>query len=117
MAYNEKLASRISSLLKSQRGVKEKKMFGGICYMLKDKMMCGIVKDDLMVRCLEDRYETLLKRPHAGIMDFTGRTMRGFLYISGKGIKTNEQLQNWLDIGIEYAIKSPPKKKKKKAVK
>ena len=113
MAYNEKLASRINSLLKRQKGIKGKKMFGGIAYMLKDKMMCGIVKDDLMVRCLEDKYEQLLKKPHVRVMDFTGRTMKGFLYVDSAGIKTDKQLMDWLDIGIEFAHKSPPKKKKK----
>jgi len=113
MAYNEKLASRISKLLKPQKGVKEKKMFGGIAYMLKDKMMCGIVKDDLMVRCLEDKYELLLKKLHSRVMDFTGRTMKGFLFVDASGIKTDNQLNKWLDVGIEFALKSPPKKKKK----
>lgn len=104
---------RITKLLKSQKGVIEKKMFGGICYMLKDKMMVGIAKNELMVRCLEEDYETLLNKPHARVMDFTGRIMKGFLYIDDEGIKSDKQLQKWLDIGIEFALKSPPKKKKK----
>lgn len=114
MAYNEKLAERISKLLKPQKGVVEKKMFGGIAYMFKDKMMCGIVKDDLMVRCMPDDYETLLKKPHAREMDFTGRPMKGFLYVGSDGIKTDKQLSNWLYVGIEFALKSPPKKPKAK---
>ena len=114
MAYNEKLSERISNLLKSQKGVKEKKMFGGIAYMLKDKMMSGIVKDELMVRCLEVKYESLLKKPHARVMDFTGRIMRGFLFIDAEGIKTGKQLNTWLETGIDFAIKSPPKKRKSK---
>jgi TfoX/Sxy family transcriptional regulator of competence genes len=120
MAYSEKLAERITKLLKPQKGVIEKKLFGGIAYMYKDKMMVGIVKDDLMVRCLAGDYESLLKKPHAREMDFTGRPMTGFLYIAAAGIKTDKQLQKWLDVGIEYAIKSPPKKpkvKKSKATK
>lgn len=88
-------------------------MFGGICYMLKDKMFCGIVKDDLMVRCLEENYETLLKKPHARQMDFTGKPMKGFLYVDAAGIKTDNQLNKWIDTGIEFALKSPTKKKKK----
>ncbi|MEO8514219.1 MAG: TfoX/Sxy family protein [Ignavibacteria bacterium] len=114
MPYNEKLAERITKLLKAQKGVVEKKMFGGICYMLKDKMMVGIAKNELMVRCLEGNYETLLKKPHARVMDFTGKVMKGFLYIDDGGINTDAQLKKWLDVGIEFALKSPPKKKKQK---
>lgn len=114
MPYNELLASRITNLLKSQKGAIEKKMFGGIAFMLKDKMFCGVVKDDLMVRVLEDKYEDALKKPHARVMDFTGRPMRGFLFIASEGIKSDKQLNTWLDVGIEFAIKSQPKKKKKK---
>jgi len=114
MAYNEKLAERITKLLKPQKRVKEKKMFGGMCYMLKDKMMCGIVKDDLMVRVLDDMFDELLKKPHSREMDFTGRPMRGFLYVSPDGIKTDKQLNYWLDVGIEYVLMSPPKKKRTK---
>lgn len=114
MAYSEKLAQRITTLLKSQKGVVEKKMFGGIAYMLKNKMMVGIAKERLMVRCLDEKYEKLLVKPHAGVMDFTGKVMKGFLYVDEAGLKTDRQLQSWLDVGIEYTLKSPPKKKKTK---
>ncbi len=113
MAYNEQLANRISKLLEQRKGIVEKKMFGGIAYMLKDKMMIGIVKDELIVRCMPEDYPDLLKKPHAREMDFTGKPMKGFLYVSATGIKTDRQLQKWLDIGIDFALKSPPKKKKK----
>jgi len=114
MPYNEKLAERISNLLKSKRGVVEKKMFGGIAFILKDKMFCGVVKNDLMLRVLDDKYENMLKKPNAREMDFTGRPLKGFLYVSPEGFNTDKQLMNWLDIGIEYALKSPPKKNKTK---
>jgi len=112
MAYSEKLAERIIKLLKSQKGIVEKKMFGGICYMLKDKMIAGIVENKLMIRCMREEYDKLLKKPHAGEMTFTGKPMKGFLYVAPDGIKTDKQLQKWLDVGIEFAHKSPPKKKK-----
>ena len=114
MAYSVKLEERITNLLKSKKDLVKKKMFGGVCFMLKDKMFCGIVKDDLMVRCLEDDYESLLKKPHARQMDFTGKPMKGFLYISSEGIKTDAKLNKWIDTGIEFALKSLPKKKKSK---
>lgn len=56
----------------------------------------------------------MLKKPHAREMDFAGRPMRGFLYVNPEGIRTDKQLQNWIDVGIEYALNSPPKQKKKK---
>lgn len=66
-----------------------------------------------MVRVLEDKYESMLKKPHARQMDFTGRPMKGFLFITSDGIKTDNRLNTWLDVGIEFVINSPPKKKKK----
>lgn len=114
MAYSEKLAGRISKLLSVNKGLVEKKMFGGICYMLKDKMLAGIVEDKLMIRCMKKDYDTLLKKPHAAVMTFTGKPMKGFLYVEPAGIKTDNQLQKWLDIGVEFVKKSPPKMKKNK---
>lgn len=113
MAYSEKLAERITALLKPKKGLVIKKMFGGICFMLKDKMIAGIVENKLMIRCIRDEYESLLKKPHAGEMTFTGKPMKGFLYVAPDGIKTDRQLQKWLDVGIEFVKKSPPKKKTK----
>ncbi len=113
MAYNEKLAERITALLRPKKGLEIKKMFGGICFMLKDKMIAGIVENKLMIRCVRDEYESLLKKPHAGEMTFTGKPMKGFLYVAPDGIKTDRQLQKWLDVGIEFVKKSPPKKKTK----
>ncbi|MBN8585825.1 MAG: TfoX/Sxy family protein [Ignavibacteria bacterium] len=112
MAYSEKLAERITELLSSNKKLVIKKMFGGICYMLKEKMIAGIVEDKLMIRCLKEDYESLLNKPHAAVMTFTGKPMKGFLYVEPEGIRTNKQLQKWLDVGIEFAHKSPPKKKK-----
>jgi TfoX/Sxy family transcriptional regulator of competence genes len=114
MAFDEKLADRISNLLKSQKGIVQKRMFGGMCYMLKDKMFCGIVKNDLMVRVLDEKFERMLKRPHAREMDFTGKPMKGYIYVAPEGTLTDIQLLTWLDLGIEYVEKSPPKKKRPK---
>jgi TfoX/Sxy family transcriptional regulator of competence genes len=114
MAYNEKLEERISKLLKSKNGIVKKKMFGGVAFMLKDKMFCGIVKNDLMLRVMLDKFESLLKKPNAREMDFAGRPMKGFLYISPEGFKTDKQLLRWIEYGIEYVLKTPPKKKKGK---
>lgn len=114
MPYNEILDKRIINLLSQQRDIVSKKMFGGVCYMLKNKMIIGTAKERLMIRCLPDRYEELLAKPHAVIMDFTGKAMKGFLFVNESGIKTDKQLQWWIDVGIEYALNTPPKKKKVK---
>ncbi len=92
MPYSEKLAERITALLKPNKGLVIKKMFGGICYMLKDRMIAGIVESKLMIRCLRDDYDSLLKKPHACEMTFTGKPMKGFLYVAPEGIKTDKQL-------------------------
>ena len=113
MAYDEKLADRIRESLENKRGIVEKKMFGGIAFMLKDKMFVGIVKDELMVRVLLEREEEALDRPHTRPMDFTGKPMRGFVYVGADGLKSKKNLDSWIEMGIEYALKSPPKKKKK----
>ncbi len=113
MAYSEKLAERITKLLSQHKGLVIKKMFGGICFMLNDKMAAGIVENKLMIRCNRDDYPELLKKPHAGEMTFTGKPMKGFLYVSPEGIRTDKQLQKWLDIGVEFVKKAPPKNKVK----
>jgi len=118
MAYNEKLAERMREALQNAKGLVEKKMFGGIAFMWKDKMFCGIIKDDMMVRVLEERYDDLIERDHARPMDFVkARPMRGFIYVSLDGLKTEKQLATWIAWGKEYAEKSPPKKSKTIAAK
>ena len=110
--YDEKLAERIRELLSGKKGVIEKKMFGGIAFMLKDKMFIGIAKNELMVRMLLEREPEALENPHARPMDFTGKPMKGFAFVSPDGLKSKKNLDYWIDMGVEYALKSPPKKKK-----
>jgi TfoX/Sxy family transcriptional regulator of competence genes len=112
MAYNERLAERIRGYFKRRKGVEEKRMFGGLCFMLNGHMCCGIEKDRLMVRVMSDRYETLLSKPHAHEMDFTGKPLKGFLFISEAGYRTVSGLASWLDAAAECAESKPPKKKK-----
>jgi TfoX/Sxy family transcriptional regulator of competence genes len=112
MAYDEHLAQRIRELLADGEEVIEKKMFGGLTFMLRDKMFCGVMKDDMMVRCFPERYEELLEKPGCRPMDFTGRPMRGLLYVSIENLNTNKHLRWWLDVGIEFAMNPPDKKKK-----
>ena len=107
MPYNEQLADRIRETIPLKKGIVEKKMFGGIAFMLKNKMFCGIVKDDLMVRVLEEHYEQAVSEPHARPMDFTGKIMRGFVFVSPGGINSPNKLAIWIEKGIDFAMKAP----------
>ena len=111
MAYDEKLAERIRALLKDKRGYVEKKMFGGICFMLFGNMLCGVVDNKLMARVGKDNYLELLKKKYADPMDFTGKPMKGMLYVYAGGIKTKKDLQFWLDQCLAFVEPLPKKKK------
>ena len=108
MAYNLKLAERIRSQLDSVPFV-EKKMFGGVGFLIGGNMACGVNKDDLIVRVDPDRHSVLLKRPHAKPFDLTGRPMKGWLVVEADGVKTDKQLSAWVKEGIEFASTLPPK--------
>jgi TfoX N-terminal domain len=116
MTCNERLAGWIR-LLQRQLGVEVKRMFGGLCFMLNGHRCCGIEKDRLLVRVMPDRYDALLKKPHAHKMDFTGKPLKGFLFISEVGYRTVSGLASWLDEAAKCAESRPPKKKKAKIFK
>ena len=91
----------------------ERKMFGGVCFLYEDKMACGVVGRDLMVRIAPDAFESALEEPHVRVMDFTGRPMRGFLYLNETGWSQNKVLRAWLTRCTGYAKSLPPKRPKK----
>ena len=109
MAYDEKLADRIRAVLKRRRGVSEKKMFGGLAFMVKGHMVCGVIGDDLMVRVGPDAYEAALKKAGARPMDFTGRPMKGMVYVGPRGHKRAPSLKAWVEQGLSHARSLPPK--------
>lgn len=109
MAYDEVVAHRIRAALAAQSGVTEKKMFGGLAFMVSGHMCCGIGKGDLMVRVGPDRYEEALAQPHAREMDFTGRPMKGMVYVDAAGYERDEDLQAWVDRGLAFVTSLPPK--------
>ena len=109
MAYDEELAERIRRALAGRQGVSEKKMFGGIAFMLRGNMCCGIVGDELMVRVGPGRFQEALAEPHARPMDFTGRPMRGMVYVTPEGCRTDEALKRWVEQGLNFAATLPPK--------
>lgn len=109
MAYDEKLAERVRKVLKRRKGISEKKMFGGICLLLNGNMVGGVVNDDLMVRVGPDGYEDALKQKHARPMDFTGKPLKGMVYVGPEGIAEDADLKSWLERGLKFARTLPAK--------
>jgi TfoX/Sxy family transcriptional regulator of competence genes len=110
MAYSEALADRIRDALGGRRDVEERKMFGGIAFMVGGHMCVGIVDRSLMVRLAAEDAVTLLARPHVRPMDFTGRPMKGFLYVDPPGLTTSRQLTGWIARAVAFGATLPPKK-------
>jgi TfoX/Sxy family transcriptional regulator of competence genes len=109
MAYDEGLAQRVREVLEEQPGFDEKKMFGGICFLLHGNMACGILKDEIIVRVGTENYDALLKLPHTRKFDFTGRPMKGWLMVSHEGLESDDDLCEWVHKGVDYALSIPPK--------
>jgi hypothetical protein len=109
MAYDEGLAERIRGALDDRNDVSEKRMFGGLAFLIKGHMSVGIVKDQLMARVGPEGYERLLEQPHARRMDFTGRPMKGFLYVMPSGLESDADLAMWVSHGIAFASTLPAK--------
>lgn len=112
MGYDAKLALRVRGALAKLEGVTEIKMMGGLCFTLNGNMCCGVVNDDLVVRVGPKGYAKALERPHARPMDFTGRPLRGFVFVAARGTRTDAALARWLGRGIDFASSLPVKKKK-----
>lgn len=110
MAFDPDLANRIRELTASERGLDEKRMFGGLAFLVNGHMAVAATREGgLMVRVSRDDGEKLVQRDHVEPMVMGGREMRGWLRIAGPGIKTKRQLQSWVERGITYAKALPPK--------
>ena len=109
MAYDEKLAERIRKTIGQNKQVTEKKMFGGLSFMFSKKMFCGVLKDDLVLKMSPEQCAEALKKPPVRPMDFTGRPMKGFVYVNQKGCNSEKELQKWINLSLNYA-KSNKKK-------
>ncbi len=109
MAYDERLAERLRDAFQGRLDVVEKKMFGGIAFMVSGHMCCGVTGEDLMVRVGAEGLEDALLLPHARPMDFTGRAMKGFVYVEQSGLDSDENLQEWVNRGLEFVTTLPPK--------
>ena len=114
MAYDEHLADRIhQAFLKKGIPIEEKKMMGGICYLVNEKMCAGVNKDKLMARIDPDIYTEALKRKGCREMDFTGRSMKGFVFVEPEGTDMEEDLADWIQLCLDYNPKAKSSKKKK----
>lgn len=109
MAYDEGLAQRVREVLDDRADVTEKKMFGGLAFLLGGNMCAGIVGDELMLRVGPDAYDDVLAQHHARAMDFTGKPMRGMVYVAEAGIRDDTKLATWVARGVEFAGALPPK--------
>jgi len=109
VAYDEGLAQRVREVLEEQNGFDEKKMFGGICFLLHGNMACGILNDEIIVRVGTENYEVLMKLPHTRKFDFTGRPMKGWVMVSHEGLESDDDLYEWVRRGVDYALSLPPK--------
>jgi len=109
MAYDELLAVRIRAALTGEPGLKEKKMFGGVGFLINGNMACGVHKDDLIVRVGPAQYAAALTRPHAHPFDMTGKPMTGWVSVAPAGCAAEADLQAWLRQGLGFVSTLPPK--------
>lgn len=109
MAYDERLAERVRALLADRDDSTERKMFGGIAFMLAGNMAVGVSGDDLMVRVGPEEYESVLDEPGAREFDMTGRPMTGWLLVGPEATRTDDGLRAWVGRGVAFASSLPPK--------
>src|SRR5262245_7126287 len=107
MSYDEKLADRIRRARGPRDDVEERKMVGGLGFLRRGRMFCGIVNDDLMVRVGPERYEQALQKPHVRPMDFTGRPMTGYVYVAPAGRRTDAALRRWIKQSASFVLTLP----------
>lgn len=109
MPFDERLAGRLRVVLRDVPGGSEKRMFGGIAFMVDGHMSCGIVGKDLMVRVGAERHAEALAQSHARPMDFTGRPMKGMVFVSPEGFADDAALRAWVERALAFVHTLPPK--------
>ncbi|MDW7691113.1 TfoX/Sxy family protein [Flammeovirgaceae bacterium SG7u.111] len=115
MAYDEHLADRVRQIIKRKHlSFEEKKMMGGLCVMVNDKMCVGVVKNELMARIHPDLYEDSLTKKGCKEMNFTGRAMKGFVFIDAEGTDMEDDLAYWVQLCLDFNPLAKSSKKKKK---
>jgi TfoX/Sxy family transcriptional regulator of competence genes len=109
MAFSETLAERIRQALARKKGVEEKKMFGGVGFLLNGNMLVGVWKDSLIVRLGDDQGEDALKEPHVGEFNITGRAMKGWVLVAPEGVADDSRLKGWILRAVKFVGKLPAK--------
>lgn len=113
MAYNEKLADRTRELIAiTHKNVVEKAMFGGLCFMINDKMCVGVEKERLMIRLDPAKYDEVMEKEGCKPMDFTGKVMKGFVFVDADVLNTKKKLEYWINLALEYNKIAKASKKK-----
>ena len=114
MAYNEKLADRVRELISvSHKNIEEKKMFGGLCFMVNHKMCIGVEAERLMVRLDPNKFDEAMEKEGCKQMDFTGKVMKGFVFVDINALTTKKKLDYWVSLALEYNKIAKPSRKKK----
>jgi TfoX/Sxy family transcriptional regulator of competence genes len=114
MAFNEQLVERIRESLVDVPKVEEKQMFGGVCFMVNGKMCIGVVKEEMMCRIDPALDEVVLKKTGCRLMDFTGKPMKGYVFIDGSGMKTEKAFEYWVSLCLEFNSRAKAARKKTK---
>ena len=109
MAYDEELAERVRSILATKLEAEERKMFGGLAFLVRGHMCCGITESMLMGRIGRDAYEEALEQEHVRPMDFTGRPLKGFVYVGPEGLEDEGVLEAWIDRCLAFVETLPAK--------
>jgi TfoX/Sxy family transcriptional regulator of competence genes len=112
--YNEELADRVRVVLADRTDVEEKKMFGGLTFMVAGQMCCGVLKNDLVVRIEPGEFDALVAQPHVRPFDFSGRPMQGMVYVDNGALADAELLRTWVRRGTDYVAAHPATSKRKK---
>ena len=107
MPYSERLAKRVRGALEGRPELTEKKMFGGVCFLIRGNMCCGVMGDELVARVGQDGYEEALALQHVREMDFTGRPMRGMVMVAAPGIESEGDLTAWVGRVADFAASLP----------
>jgi TfoX/Sxy family transcriptional regulator of competence genes len=109
VAYDEHLAGRVRELLAGRDGVAERKMFGGLAFMVRGNMCCGVHSEDLILRLSAEGGEDALAQPHVRPMDLTGRPMKGFVFVSSEGVRAESALRDWVERALAFNASLPAK--------
>ena len=109
MAYDEQTAERVRRILRRRTGVSERKMFGGLCFLVNGHMCCGLAGSDLVIRLGEEGTSVALTEPHTNEMDFTGKPMKSMIYVRPPGYASDDALKSWVDRAVKFVRSLPAK--------